>query len=40
MTKVVIVSGMLVFGYFLGSGWKDAGEIVYAKVQQTVEASE
>jgi len=40
MTKIVIFSGMLAFGYFLGEGWKDAGEIVYAKVQQTAEASE
>jgi len=41
MTKIVILGGMLALGMFLGNGWKDAGELVYDKVQQaSVEASE
>ena len=39
MTKLIAI-GLLGIGLFLGNGWKDAGEIVYDKIQQTVEASE
>ena len=40
MTKIVIFSGLLAFGYLFGEGWKTTGEVVYDKIQQTVEASE
>lgn len=39
MTKIIAI-GLLGIGMFLGNGWKSGGEVVYDKIQQTVEASE
>lgn len=41
MTKVVVIAVMVGWGMFIVEGWRDAGELVYDKVQQaSVESQE
>lgn len=39
MSKTIIAACILLFGLLMGNGWKNAGGIVYDKINQTQEVS-